>query len=137
MPNLSKQFLFAVGTGTTTATSVSITGMDVSPVGSNSFASAKEKADGYYNLGDGNHTVTYTVAPGFDGSITMQGTLALEPVLADWFNITGSTISYTASLGTTTTNYVNFTGNFVWVRALVIRNTPAYGNTVLAINYNH
>ncbi len=137
MPNLSKQFLFAIGTGTTTATSVSVSGMDVSPGGTNSFASEKEKADGYYNLGDGNHTVTYTVAPGFDGSITMQATLALEPVLNDWFDIANSTISYSASLATTTTNYVNFSGNFVWVRAKIIRNTTNYGNTVLSINYNH
>lgn len=137
MPNLSQQFLFALGTGTTTATSISIPGTAMSPTGNRTFFSSKEKGDGYYNTGDGIHTVTYTVSPSFDGVINMQATLDLAPVDTDWFDIVGTGVVFSFLSANTTTNYVNFTGNFVWVRAKVVRNIDDYNTSVLAINYNH
>ena len=137
MPNLSRQFLFALGTGTNTATSISIPGTAISPYGDRTFYSDKEKGDGYYNMGDGVHTVTYTVAPSFDGIISMQGTLALAPTHTDWFNIVNTNIAFSQLSGSTTTNYVNFTGNFVWVRSVVTRNVDNPNTSVIVLNYNH
>lgn len=146
MPSLSQQFLFALGTMTTTATSVSIPGSALPPGGIDSytltstFKSKEEKGDGYYGSSDGLHTVTYTVAPNFSGTLLVQATLATAPVEIDWFDITNSSVVYdrtTNIVATTTTNYVNFSGNFVWVRAKVIRAADAPYGGVLAINYNH
>ena len=44
----------------------------------------------------------------------MQGTLATVPVDADYFDISG-----TEETGTTGSFFKNFTGNYVWVRAVV------------------
>ena len=67
------------------------------------------KADGYYGNADGLHTVAYICSSDFVGTIKMQGSLATNPDNAtDWFDI-DSTV--------TATQYVNFTGNFVWLRA--------------------
>ena len=46
----------------------------------------------------------------------MQGSLATTPTEEDWFDIIGTTVTSDQS---TTTSSVNFTGNFVWVRAKV------------------
>lgn len=139
MSALSTQFLFALGTGTMTATSVSIPSTAVAPNGSTTFFSAKQQGDGYYGASDGLHTVTYTVTPNFAGNMSMQATLATNPTDTDWFTVTNTTVSYNFPIvpATTTTNYVNFTGNFVWVRARVYRTLDAPNGSLLFINYNH
>ena len=58
----------------------------------------------------------------------MQGTLATEPAEADYFDITG-----TESNGTEGSYFYNFTGNFVWVRAVVTFTS----GTVQSILLNH
>ena len=74
------------------------------------------KADGYYGNADGLHTVAYICSSDFVGTIKMQGSLATNPDNAtDWFDIDGTTAG-DDSTGTAT-QYVNFTGNFVWLRA--------------------
>ncbi len=85
------------------------------------------KGDGYYGRADGFHTVQYNVA-GFNGTIKMQGTLATEPAEADYFDING-----TESNGTEGSYFYNFTGNFVWVRAVVTFTS----GTVQSILLNH
>jgi hypothetical protein len=139
MPAQSLQFKFALGTGTSTATSVAIPSTSVSSDGNRTFKSSKEKGDGYFSNSGGFHTVTYTVTPNFAGTLTVQATLATDPVEADWFNVTGSAVTYTSPIvpATTTTNYVNFTGNFVWVRAFVQRSPDDPNGSVQWINYNH
>ena len=109
----------------------------------------KFKGDGYYGRSDGLHTVQVDLA-GFIGKVAMQGTLATNPVEADWFTLvldsgkqsvdtTGlvatqsiTSIEYT-SVTTNTKNY-NFTGNYVWVRAYVSNWTDG---TVNSIRLNH
>lgn len=138
MTALSTQFQFIINTGSFTSTSVSIPSAAVAPDGSNNFYSISQPGDGYYSLSDGLHTVTYTVNSAFQGNIGMQATLATEPQTYDWFTVTNTVIAYTANTAsglTTTTNYVNFTGNFVYVRATVQR--VANDGTVNFINYNH
>ena len=139
MPAQSLQFKFALGTGTTTATSVQIPSTALSPEGTRIFRSRPEKGDGYYGSSDGFHTVTYTVTPNFAGTLTTQATLATEPAESDWFDVTNSTVIYSYPIvpATTTTNYVNFTGNFVWVRAVVQRSIDEPNGSIKWINFNH
>ena len=74
------------------------------------------KADGYYGNADGLHTVAYICSSDFVGTIKMQGSLATNPDNAtDWFDIDNTTVGDDSTV--TATSYVNFTGNFVWVRA--------------------
>jgi|TARA_B110000263_G_C15275104_1_gene495477 hypothetical protein len=87
----------------------------------------KYKGDGYYGRADGFHTVQYNVT-GFSGTVKMQGTLATVPVDADYFDISG-----TEETGTTGSFFKNFTGNYVWVRAVVIYTD----GTVQSILLNH
>jgi hypothetical protein len=140
MPALSSQFKFALGTGTMTATSVAIPSTSVSSQGTLIFKSEKEKGDGYFGNSDGFHTVSYTITPNFVGTLTTQATLATDPVEADWFDVADSTVTYSNLVDpvlTTTTQYVNFTGNFVWVRALVRRSLDLPNGSVQWINFNH
>lgn len=139
MSALSNQFLFTLGTGTMTATSVAIPSAAVAPDSSADFKSHPQKGDGYYGNSDGLHTVTYTVTPNFSGNLCVEATLATNPSETDWFTATNSTVTYAFPIvpATTTTNYVNFTGNFVWVRARVRRSADQPNGTVLFINYNH
>ena len=87
----------------------------------------KYKGDGYYGRSDGFHSVQYTYS-GLTGTITIQGTLAVDPVDDDWFNVH----SYTAAQESSS-KITNFTGNYVWVRAVV---TYTDG-TVDSITLNH
>lgn len=99
------------------------------------YSSNAVKGGGYYGSSDGLHTVMYTMSQNFIGTVTMQASLATQPVEADWFEISDVSSSYNAmsNLLTTQVDYYNFTGNFVWVRAVV---TIAAG-TVDSILYNH
>ena len=95
------------------------------------FVTDKYKGDGYYSQADGIHTVAYHVNTTCTGAIKMQGSLATTPTEDDWFDITGTT--FTTDLSTTI-NSVNFTGNFVWVRAKCTANTAG---SVTKILYNN
>jgi hypothetical protein len=139
MSALSSQFKFIINTSTFTATSVAIPSAAVAADGTTLFKSNPEKGDGYFGSADGLHTVTYTITPNFLGTLTMQASLATAPVEADWFNVNNTTVEYTSITipATTTTNYVNFTGNFVWVRAVVQRSSDQPNGSVTWVNYNH
>lgn len=91
----------------------------------------KFKGDGYYGRSDGLHTVQYNVS-GVSGTIKMQGTLATNPVDADYFDIAGTTYDSTTA-GKDGAFAYNFTGNFVWVRALI----NYTDGTISSIMLNH
>jgi len=80
----------------------------------------KFKGDGYYGRADGFHTIQLTVN-GFIGTINIQATLAIDPVSADWFTVSG--VSHTSSSVTDSeangSHIYNFTGNYVWIRAVI------------------
>lgn len=99
------------------------------------------RADSYFGHTDGIHTVQ-VVVNNFTGSFGIQGTLATEPVEADWFDINlnanqnvssaSPLISFPvnpASLqgggpdGDTATLAFTFVGNFVFLRAILDRST--------------
>ena len=65
------------------------------------------------------------------GAIKMQGSLATTPTEDDYFDIDGTTFTTDQS---TLINSVNFTGNFVWVRAKCTSNTAG---SVTKILYNN
>lgn len=94
--------------------------------------SDKVKADGYYGSADGLHTVAYIVSDDYVGTIKMQASLATDPGPTDWFDITGTSFSYDGST-VTGNKYINFTGNFVWVRSYV--SVDAGSITKIQINY--
>ena len=130
MPALSQSLEFVVNTTSTvevqypnTATGVLI------------YNSIKAKGDGYFGSSDGFHTVAYTTTPTFIGTVSMQASLASEPVESDWFDITDTSVRYTAfdDRSTTAVDHYNFVGNFVWVRGYIRIEDGA----VIAINYNH
>ena len=87
----------------------------------------KFKGDGYYGRSDGLHTVQYSYQD-FSGSITIQATLAIEPTDADWFDVHSRTV-----VAATSSHIENFTGNYVWIRA-VLEYTDG---TVNSIKLNH
>ena len=95
------------------------------------FVTEKFKGDGYYSQTDGNHTVAYHVNTTCTGSIKMQGSLATTPTEDDYFDIDGTTFTADQS---TTINSVNFTGNFVWVRAKCTDNTAGAVSKILYNN---
>ena len=145
MPSLSQQFVFPLNSGTFATTSISVSAGQLPPQGQNPdgsalFVSNMEKGDGYFGSSDGLHTVQYKVTPEFSGTLKVQASLATDPIEADWFDVDNTTVTYalpTGALLTTTTNYVNFTGNFVWVRASILRDPNLISGGVLFINYNH
>ena len=95
------------------------------------------KGDGYYGRSDGFHTVQYNIT-GFQGKIKMQATLAVDPADADWFTLDTTeheTIGFpNDGLVATGAHIKNFTGNYVWVRAVVSSWTDG---TVNSITLNH
>jgi hypothetical protein len=99
------------------------------------YVSDKVKGDGYYGGSDGLHTVTYTCAPTFVGTVTMQASLASSPTDADWFTVPNTDVRYTVfeDRSTSTVDYYNFQGNYVWLRGRV----AIADGAVEVIHYNH
>ena len=73
----------------------------------------KQKAAGYHNMRSSMLTAVYLIDD-FVGNIKLQGTLSLFPTEDDWVDIHDSEF-----FGDSTTNsfYVNFDGNFTFLRA--------------------
>lgn len=104
------------------------------------YTSNRVKGDGYFGNSDGLHTVMYTYDSNFIGTVTMQASLASDPVEADWFDVMDTTTTmtdispfYNTANVTVTSDYYNFTGNFVWVRGYV----AIESGQVESIFYNH
>jgi hypothetical protein len=130
MPALSQSLIFHTNSGTNTVL-VNYNGTGTVQT----FVSDRVKGDGYFGGSDGFHTVMYTATPAFVGTVTMQATLASEPVESDWFNLVGTTSTYSLlNVRTTSTvDVYNFTGNFVWVRSQIAIGDGSVSN----IRYNH
>lgn len=73
----------------------------------------KFKGDGYYGRSDGLHSVQYTYS-GLTGTIKIQATLEIDPINEDWFEVH----SYAAAQESGS-KIENFTGNYVWIRAVI------------------
>jgi len=109
------------------------------------------RADSYFGHTDGIHTVQ-VVVNNFTGSFGVQGTLAIEPVEADWFDINlnaNQNVSSASPLisfpvnplalqgggpdGDTTTLAFTFVGNFVFLRAILDRTNIVEPSELAAI----
>ena len=108
----------------------------------------KLKGDGFYGRADGFHTVSWSLN-NFTGSVSVQGSLAVDPQDGDWVDIPFEIVSGDFSVTTTgrvtiqgnitkreyTNDTViesyNFKGNFVWVRARIFDWTAGTVNSVL------
>ena len=134
MPALSQNLVFQVLNGNTTTNSVQV---NYPNTGTTTivYTSDKVKGDGYFGGSDGFHTVAYSSSRYFHGTVTMQATLAAEPVETDWFNVYGTTSTYVPIdvRSTSTVDIYNFVGNFVWVRGYIAIDEGA----VISIQYNH
>jgi hypothetical protein len=130
MPALSQNLEFVVNTTGTVSITYPNTATTMLV-----YNSIKAKGDGYYGSSDGLHTVTYELNSDFVGTVTMQATLASAPVELDWFDVgdTGRQYRRTDYRSTSTVDYFNFTGNFVWVRSQV----KIVNGVVQAVSYNH
>jgi hypothetical protein len=94
---------------------------------------SKQPGAGYHKRSDSMHTATYSVNS-FVGAIKLQATLALYPADSDWFDIDGTDIGLGSdSSAWTITNSINFTGNFVWLRAAY----NLQNGTIIEIRYNY
>lgn len=85
------------------------------------YYSDKIQGDGYFGSSDGLHTAMISADMNFVGTATIQASLATNPGPNDWFDVSGTSISYALmdSRTESTVDCVNFTGNFVWVRGAV------------------
>lgn len=90
------------------------------------------KGDGFYGRSDGIHTVQYSLKD-FTGTVTIEATLASEPVEEDWFVVYQQFYPDLNAEPVTTSKIANFTGNYVWVRAKVVYSE----GTVNSILLNH
>jgi hypothetical protein len=99
------------------------------------YNSQQAQGDGYFGSSEGFHTVMYTATPNFIGTITMQASLATAPTDSDWFDVVDTTVTYTQmdDRNTSTVDFFNFSGNFVWVRGVV----EIDNGTMESILYNH
>ena len=86
------------------------------------------KADGFYGLQDGIHTVGIYVN-GFVGVITVQATLSDDPTDDDWFDLPTTVLGDGSTVISENTFRV-FTGNFSFVRVNVTDFTAGVINRV-------
>lgn len=134
MPALSQSLLFTPATSVGTTATVAVVYPNTATT-MLSYVSGKVKGDGYFGNSDGLHTVMYAASPAFVGTISMQASLATEPSTNDWFDVHGTSSTYTVLnvRNTATVDSYNFTGNFVWVRGKV----SISAGSVFMIQYNH
>lgn len=91
------------------------------------------KGAGYYGSPAPVHTVQYVLNEAFVGMITMQGTLLELPSATDWTDIPGSQ-HWRAEPTAADAVAITFTGNYVWIRAVV---EPFTAGTINRIQYSH
>ena len=87
----------------------------------------KIRADGYWGYTDGIHTVQVNYT-NFKGSFGIEGTLSVNPTENDWFQVTladgvhpGPYAIFNYETGT---RAYTFMGNFVYLRAILVRDDP-------------
>jgi len=85
----------------------------------------KIQADGYYGYADGLHTVVmYTT--GYTGLLSIQATLASNPIEADWFDLFEFNLTADSN-----TRGMTLSGNYVYLRAKVTNRVAGSVDKVL------
>jgi len=90
----------------------------------------KFRGDGYYGRSDGFHTVQINLS-GYIGTIEIQATLAIDPADTDWFTVYSQEYITVGDEGTSDSILTNFTGNYVWIRALATNWTDGSISNIL------
>jgi hypothetical protein len=80
------------------------------------------RADGYYGFADGMHTVAFYLK-NFKGRLIIEASLSDNPAESDWFPIGlgGGTTYFSVDSVSTKVETFNIVGNFVYLRAKVLR----------------
>lgn len=94
-------------------------------------ASEKAKGIGYYGSTNGMHTVQYTTENDFTGIIKIQATLDIEAKDTSWFDVPDAQLGDGLIIVPDGAVVKNFTGNFVWVRAVITQFDTGTINRVL------
>ncbi len=95
--------------------------------------SDKKQGAGYHRQSNGLHTVVYEV-DSFVGVIKLQGTLELYPGDNDWVDVSDTVIGLNDdSTAWTTAHSINFSGNFVWLRAAY----NLQNGRIIQVRYNY
>lgn len=128
MPALSQNLTFTINSSTTVQVDYPNDGISTLLYFSN-----PSKGDGYYGSGDGFHTVSYSCSSDFIGTITIQATLASIPTSIDWFDVSGTSSTFTVISSTSSVYIHNFIGNYVWIRGKV----EIDQGILNSIQYNH
>ena len=103
------------------------------PFSGASVTSSNVPADSYYGFSDGIHTVAIGL-DGYTGSIAIEGTLAKTPGANDWFRISLGGVNSVSTTTHTGTVAYTFTGNYLYIRALVFGRTAG---SVTSFLLNH
>jgi hypothetical protein len=116
-------------------TTVTLLGASSGSVVGPNVTSSKDLGVAYYFGRNTIATATYALHTGFDGIISIQGTLTEDPTEEDWVTISSSTLDCTATpLVADGTTLKNIKGNFTWFRA-VVTNYTAGAISSVTISY--
>lgn len=125
-------------------TTILVENISLGATDSSTFAfSDKKPGAGFHNEPTVDHTAVYSVNA-FVGTIKLQAALEIYPGDADWFDIQGTEIGGDSTMlgnvpyddlgsGSIQNITVDFTGNFVWIRAAY----NLQNGSIIEIRYNH
>ena len=97
------------------------------------FYSPQFAGDGYRGDKHGVHTFAYFVDSSFVGSIAIQASLATAPTSTDWVTLDDTRV-VVAAPGSAVATSRTYTGNILWIRAVVETFTAG---TVLKVQYSN
>jgi hypothetical protein len=96
--------------------------------------SNKAKGAGYHGNTNPMHTVIYSFTNNWVGIIKLQATLVTQPQESDWVDVKNTTIGDGINIVPNGAISINFNGNFVWVRAIIVNFSAGQINRV---QYTH
>lgn len=95
------------------------------------FYSNKTTGCGHKGQTDPFHTVSYSTTSSFIGIIRLQGSLVVDPTETDWYDIPETTYGDGVSSMPNKPKLINFNGNHVWIRAVIVKFIAGQINNVL------
>lgn len=95
------------------------------------YVSDKTTGCGYLGQTDPYHTVSYSTTMGFTGILKLQGSLSQTPQEGDWYDIDSTILGNGITSVFNQTLLINFKGNHVWIRAVLVKITAGQINSVL------
>jgi hypothetical protein len=96
------------------------------------FYSNAVMGDVYRGDKHGVHTFAYFATSTFSGSIAIQASLVAQPTSSDWVTLSSTRITITP--GSSVTETRTYTGNVLWIRAVVETFTAG---TIIKVQYSN